>query len=394
MKNYIKKQAFFKGGSAAFLVMSPFQLLCAIEAICAFDINKIFFKFVFVREYKHRNEQMIHMAIHMNLTYEVVFTDEINIDELYNTSNKMPVKASKLYDRIFIGDYNSKHLHVEAYKLAQKGSCVLYLDDGTSTICLLEGIFNNGYTQSWVDKYLTLKYKKGTYKLHRFIQRKMNNQEVKLLDCFFTMYDNLKSTRFELFPNNFDKLRESRRIVSSEEKLVCIIGTAVNEFSERVLRENVMVLESIIWIVLSKVQHTYQKCKIVYIPHPRDNNFIIPKFCEILNINYLQLNETVESYLLNSPYEIDAIWGFGSTALGVLRKLFLNTEIVNVSITKGSTKKNYDAIYSYYSKINIRQEEIRLPENESKTNIFFSIVKNIIYFSSFVVQRIFNKIIR
>lgn len=43
MKNYIKEQAFFKGGSAAFLVMSPFQLLCAVEAISAFDIKDFFF---------------------------------------------------------------------------------------------------------------------------------------------------------------------------------------------------------------------------------------------------------------------------------------------------------------------------------------------------------------
>lgn len=392
MKNYIKEQAFFKGGSAAFLVMSPFQLLCAVEAISAFDIKDFFFEFVFVREYEHRNKQMMHMAMQMNLTYEAVFTDEIDVYELYSSSKEMPIKASKLYDRVFIGDYNSKHLHVEAYKLAKKGSCILYLDDGTSTICILKGIFNDGHTKSWIDKYQSLKYKKGTHRLHRFIQKKMSNHEVKLLDCFYTMYDNLKDTRFKLFPNNFDKLRESRRIISSNEKLVCIIGTVVNEFSESVLRENVTVLESIIWSVLSKVQQTYQKCKIVYIPHPRDNNLIISKFCEILNINYSQINESVEFYLLNSPYEIEAIWGFGSTALGVLRKLFLNTEIVNISITKGTITKNYNAIYSYYSKINIKQVEIRLPEKKPQTNTFISIVKNMIDFSFYVVKKTFNKI--
>lgn len=392
MNRSISEQAFFKGGSAAFLVMSPFQLLCAVEAVTAFDIEDSFFEFVFVREYKHRNQQMIYMADQMNLLYKIVFTDEIETDELYQTPKGMPSKAHELYDRVFIGDYNSKHLHVEAYRFAKRGSCILYIDDGTSTICLLKGIFNDGNAKTWVEKYQALKYKKGTFRLHRSVQKKMSKHEVHLQDCFFTIYDKLPDTRFKLYPNNLERLRKTRRNVSLDEKLVCIIGTVVREFSESVLREDVMVLEAIIWSILSKVRQTYQDCRIVYIPHPRDNNSNISEFCKMLNINYLQINESAESYLLNSPYKIEAIWGFGSTALGVLRKLFFNTEIVNVSISKGPTTKIYDAIYSYYSKINIRQEEIELPEKGIPTNLFLSGMRNLIDFSVFIINKFLNRI--
>lgn len=383
---------FEKGGSAAFLVMSPFQLLCALEAINTFEINNFYIEFVLVKEFEHRNEQMIQMASHMNLAYSISFTDEIDIETLYNHDDSIPLKASCLYERVFIGDYNSKHLHVEAFRLAEKGGYILYLDDGTSTICLLNGVFNDGDTNSWISKYNAFKYKRGTNKLHRFIQNKMKEKSIYLYDAFYTMYDKIPHTKYQLFPNNFDRLRSTKQNITLNENLVCIIGTAIHEFSESVLRENEEVLESIVWIKICKIKRMYSSCKIIYIPHPRDTNTIIPKFCSLLDVEYIKLNESVESYLLNSNCNIKAIWGFGSTALGVLRKLFESTEIVNISISKGSTTKIYDIIYKYYSLINIKQEVVNLAADKTQNNLLVNIYKNakelVIFISSKILKRI------
>lgn len=384
------ERAFAKGSDTAFLVMSPFQLLCALEAIETFDIKNFYLEFVFVKEYKHRNEQMIQMAKQMQIDYAISYTDDISIDSLYQQNATIPSKASYLYSRVFIGDYNSKHLHVEAFRLAQEGGCILYLDDGTSTICLLKGIFNNGDTNSWVEKYKAFKYKRGTNKLHRLIQEKMRKNGVDLFDGFYTMYDEVSNTKYHLYPNNFDRLRNTKQRIMSDNYLVCIIGTAIAEFSESVLRENEEVLESIIWNKLSKIKRKYPTCKIIYVPHPRDNNSVVPNFCKILNIEYLKINESVESFLLKSPCRIKAIWGFGSTALGVLRKLFKDTEIVNISISKGTTTKIYDVIYQYYSIIGIELEEVKLLDSEGETNTLLNFIRNIKDFSSFVLNKITN----
>ena len=109
-----------------------------------------------------------------------------------------------------------------------------------------------------------------------------------------------------------------------------------------------------------------------------------------INIEYLKINESVESFLLKSPCRIKAIWGFGSTALGVLRKLFKDTEIVNISISKGTTTKIYDVIYQYYSIIGIELEEVKLLDSEGETNTLLNFIRNIKDFSSFVLSKITN----
>ena len=141
---------------------------------------------------------------------------------------------------------------------------------------------------------------------------------------------------------------------------------------------------------MCKIKRKYSTCKIIYVPHPRDNNSVVPNFCKILNIEYLKINESVESFLLKSPCRIKAIWGFGSTALGVLRKLFKDTEIVNISISKGTTTKIYDVIYQYYSIIGIELEEVKLLDSEGETNTLLNFIRNIKDFSSFVLSKITN----
>lgn len=385
-------RAFAKGSNTAFLLMSPFQLLCALEAIKTFDIKNYYLEFVFVKEYEHRNEQMILMAKQMQLDYAIIYTDDISIDSLYQQNATIPSKASNLYNRVFIGDYNSKHLHVEAFRLAQHGGCILYLDDGSSTICILKGIFNNEDTNSWIGRIKAFKYKRKTNQLHHLIQKKMKKNGVELFDCFYTMYDKVSTTKYIIYPNNFNRLRNTKQEITSEGGLVCIIGTAITEFSESVLREPDEVLESIIWEKLCKIKRKYSTCKIIYVPHPRDNNSVVPKFCKFLNIEYLKLNESVESFLLKSSCKIMAIWGFGSTALGVLRKLFRDTEIVNVSISKGTTTKIYDIIYQYYSIIGIYLDEVKLIDSKRETNVLLNLIKNIKELAFFVLNTIIKRL--
>ena len=96
-KDSIRDMAFAKHLPSAYLVASPFQLLCAIEAINEFEIKD--YKIVLLLiENSPRNEQLVAMAKTLQLDYEVLYLDTL-ANELFDekkTNIKLTVKENMI----------------------------------------------------------------------------------------------------------------------------------------------------------------------------------------------------------------------------------------------------------------------------------------------------------
>lgn len=137
-------------------------------------------------------------------------------------------------------------------------------------------------------------------------------------------------------------------------------------------------LEGTIWQKLSEVKQLYPDTKIWYIPHGRDENCNIPVFCSQLGIEYLRIDETLEYYVLKRGYHPLAIYGFFSTAILTLKRMFPNSEATTWNINKKDNNSFYKLntqIGKYYSNNGIYLDRIPYV-NKSVISTLFSNIKS------------------
>lgn len=363
----IKNIAFSKNTPSAFLVMSPFQLLCAIEAIREFCISEYRIVFVCYESFEKRNNQMKLMAEDLGLEFDYYSLGHFSFDTL-----APDIENDRKYSRIFIGDYYVTCLMELSVKYADKKAVLVYMDDGNSSISLLQGIRRDNRPSRWID--FLQWYRNDFIKKEKWREELCHRLEDRGILCsnfFYTIYSDIKSSKFVLYPNKFIGFVTQFCEENKENGIIYIVGPAIEAYAEQ-NRIREVDIESILWNKLAELRVMYENKKIVYIPHGRDANENVVGFCKMLNIEYRRINETIEYYMAKYCVQPYAVYGINSTALLNIKKMYPETTIVNWFLNKKYDNSFYPffkSVANYYNKNNIIIDIIKYPSPTFKERV-------------------------
>ena len=341
MNSDLEKDIFLKGIPTAFIVSSPLQLLCAIEAIHEFEICK--YKIVIVLPQDGpRNQQLFAMAATYMLEYDTVWNSSVSYNDYKSGKGFFLQKNKEQYDRIFIGDYQQVLLYYVAYKYSSPSCYYFYGDDGNDSISYFQNKSLDPDPTRINHKILHLLFDLGKREKGRIeVKKEMEGKGIICTSSFFTSFYNITNLSFNLYPNNFRYL--SSLNTKKTEKVVLIIGAILNYIPViNHIRENCAV--RLFKMKFIEVRKKYPNTKVIYIPHGRDTSIAIQELCMSLDIEYRKIPETIEGYLLKSNYNPIAIYGEGSTALYNLKLLYPESLVVSWFFEKKFDNPKYKIV--------------------------------------------------
>lgn len=387
---------FAKGTSSCFFVMSPFQLLCALEAIDEFEIKdyKLVFVLLDVPEFAHRNDQMREMAHHMHLKYEECDFMQISYDEFFERKGLFASPKTNKYDRLFIGDYYATPLLMISSLYASKSALLLYTDDGNSSISIIQGKPRDNRPMGWMRQWI---WYRDEYKVQQRIRTRVQNvlleRGIKCTQGFFTLYNDLPSKDFVLYPNRLCHLSNRVPKESPDKPVVVIVGAAIAAYAKQ-NRIPETELESIVNAQLSNVSLQHPDREILYVPHGRDTNLNVRQYCETLHFVYQKIEEPIEYYLLRNGLQPDYVYGFNSTALLNLKRLFPSANVSNCFIEKRYDNSYYNffsAVRLYYEQNGIHTIIIKYP-NPAISKVIKKLLVNQYIVAKYFLKKILRKL--
>lgn len=305
-----------------FIVTSPFQALCAMEAIETMNIEK--YRFVACVFGDSRDKQLYTFLDERKVSYDVFDF----VGKKYYSVCLYPL-VSKLrgkYHRAFLGEPDNNFQRHIAYMLLEKDSDIAFLDDGTRNIPLLKGYRRR------INKYAFIE----------FVIRKILN--INLSNSFFTLFSDIAIPKFACRRNEFKHV--GMRHCDNKKRGVYFIGTNSTMYCKKLgisLDSYFRTLSSQLELLLSK----HHDQPFFFIPHGRDLNENIKNVCRQLGINYVPVSKTVELYIMDQEYCPYAIYAHTSTALFNLKLLFPNTNIYNLFCIKNTKGKYYEDYLMY-----------------------------------------------
>ena len=380
--NILSQKAFAKHTPSAFIVASPFQMLCALEAIHEFEIEDFKFVFVLLPDFVKRNEQMFSMAKQLKVNYDLIWLGDKENEYFDWSKDEFKIQAQGNYERIFIADYHGAYYHIIVPLYAKKGAVIAYLDDGNSSIVFLKGIVKDKKPTNWRKRLNWYRNRKNVVELYRQqrVLKALRCMDIQGTESFFTLYNDVRTNKFALYPNRFEHVFQLYKNEEQQQSIVLIVGTAIEAYANAIKVSNEL-MEGIVWKSLVELRTKYPEDKIVYIPHGRDTDPYIPRFCEMLNIKYEPIEETIETYILASNMQPTAIYSFGSTALYNFHVLYPKAEVVNWIVSTNSkygVDKQSQTIYKYYEQSGIINEVIWIsPKNKTNYETLGSNIKSI-----------------
>lgn len=333
-------EGIIKGQSVLFcLACSPFQALCMIEAIHTYKIAN-YRVLVCVNDNElPRLEQLSTLLNKFNVKYEIESLN-FQITKLERIKAVFP-KYNK-YKVAFIGDCNNELLIFKAFRYISNGGTLVYLDDGIATIQ-----FFNGLLQL-------------SKKLRPYYNLICKFRRIDFDRYFYTVYEDLKDNRHIPIINRFEFLASEQR-AKADIRGIYIIGTCVKDYCDY---ECIPVKDFL--FTLSNLMHelrtNHPDQPIIYVPHGRETMVEdLKKMCRQEGVAYRPSEITVEMMLLeekNYPY---SVYGFTSSALYNIKRIFPKTETWNITFTGNIPKTNGKEITSqYYAKFGINRMIIDL----------------------------------
>lgn len=309
---------------ALFLISSPLQLLFSQNAVKTFGIDEA--TYIFFKDSSNRYKQMENIAIKYGLKYKYEKGTVSFKEQLFKSFRRHTAD----YNYLFIGNF-FQSLEFIYLPLLKKNGKVIYLDDGTNSIAIL----NNNYDNRRVRikrKIISLLYWYRNYS--------MNN--------FFTIYGDIVSNEFNIVKNVIE-----HNTSQFKKDGIFIVGTNIEEYCKAIginVEDFINKTEQFITELKEKSSE-----RIIYIPHGRDTSNIAKNICEKMGIIYQPLNLNIEASLLLNDSSPAIIYGFGSTALYTLKHIYPHTPIFNVFYDggSGSAYNEYVAINEYFFKSGI-----------------------------------------
>ena len=327
--------------NALLIVASPFQLMNARAAISYFQIKE--YKLYILKDNdSDRHKQIANMAEYYHMEYELIdYMRDIFISKkqfLIKYMKSFFCNSKGTYDMIIHGDYRNVYPMISFYPLLRKRGAICFVDDGNATINVLKGKDVNTTTKVL---YLTLK-----------ISTKLKRINSSL---YYTIYDDLKTELFNIIPNH--TLKNNTSDIS--DNVTYIIGTNTILHADYNAIPLSLFLSSISNFV-KEIKNNCETEKIIFLPHGRDLSQEMPKMCTEYDIEYKKLDECVEFYFAKQNKYPKTVYGFGSSALFNLKKMFPYCECINLYVRGFIEEHNkiFDEINVYYKKHGIMLKEL------------------------------------
>lgn len=333
---------FAKHIPSVFVVDTPFQSLCAIAAIRQLELED-YLLLVYLPKDGARNEQM-----------RLVFKEYGIRCKFVNSFGRITLKVAiwlskrkrrSKYSRLFIGDLRDLNLYFVGLRYVDDGAEVIYLDDGNITISLLNDIMTEPLSE-WSVSYLK------KIELKRNIQFNRN---------FLTVYGDIENPKYHIMNLNLN-LIVSKKCNASVQAGIYIIGTNIERYCGPLgipYKTYINKLEELVIGLRTK----YPDEKITFIPHGMDKSEYAKEICIRQHIDFEPSKMTVELKLLSCETQPKVVYGFTSSALYNIKKIYPQTRVVNVLYECNSNNPFYQeySIYSeYYLKngIELKKESL------------------------------------
>ena len=303
---------------SAFIIMSPFQALCAINIIKQKGMNKpTIFLINGIGSFEKTKKVL-----------ELYNYDYILVDRTLPWYSLIRfIKSMGNYMNVYVGDYFSIKEYIIAMTASKCGGNVVYLDDGNSTLSIAPPVSRKRY-YSIKNRIAWMLF--GLWGGLKHLQY-----------SFCTIYDIQEISGYPVSKNDLSGLIGCE--IAMPKKGFFIIGTNVGELK----------LKDYTYVDYLKRVITYLKDRdtnepIYYCPHRKDPE----SYSELLSENHIQLFNTevsVEVDFCSKGINPLLIIGFGSTALVTLKNIYQESEVVNCTILFEDEELNrtYKSIEAY-----------------------------------------------
>lgn len=308
---------------ALFIVNSPFQAICALEAISSFGIQKP--DFIILSDVSSKKQ----VSSLLDGKGNVIFFNHTNQGtlSLLKSAISLEIKSSQ----IFIGDFFSYSQFVIGVICAKCQSNIYYMDDGNSTLTIFPPISRKRYN-SLTNRFVFLLFSS-------LAKIKMLNEK------FFSIYD-IPVCEGKLIKNKFISLAGTT--CNSTLSGIYIIGT--NSSQIRVKGGYPKLLTDCVL----HLKERFPKEPVFYCPHRRDTN----KYDELLSnleVDVFNTEISVEVDFYRKGINPVAVAGFGSTALMSLNLMYPSAACMSFSFKPISedAEKSYEYILNYFKQCGI-----------------------------------------
>jgi len=324
-----------KEKSAIYIIGSPFQALCAIEAKNHFNCFKNDFFITYLSDKIKKKSTIINIFNNFGIyVYQEIILPKYFYYLKYVITNLL--KNTK-YDYIFIGDYYNTAYYLLALTFKKKGSKIIFLDDGNSSI----EAFNFKFKYA-IERGIA-------YYLRYLITKTLCSPLFKNSDTFFSIFSSTETNYFNVISNNFEVIRANVINKNTNPDNIVIIGTNLVEMG---LYAKVDYLK----LLVDAVQKYPQIHTIFYYPHRGESEIKLNEIKKILNIIIKENNTCIELEIIKNSISPKLIIGFGSTALFSLKMLYPNSVVVGYILNMNADYQNviYADIWKEYTKQGIK----------------------------------------
>lgn len=290
-------------GTTLFLVESPFQIICMLNAIRQLEITD--FDVVILHSDNFSIKMMDKLLKKNNIPCLHKHASHL-IKDFWPIAF---VQKHRKYENIFIGNYYTLGLRQVAAIWSKFGAKLYFLDDGIQAY----RIFSNKPRRLFKNWKIFLAFL--PFKLISFIKfsGKYN---------FYTIYD-VYSSKMNIIKNDFALLQQTNSLKASG---VYIIGTnsSIVQFMNHSYSEYLQALAVI-------CKNKYPNDKIYYCPHRRDkNNHDVSILCKELGFEIFDTEISVEVDFIERKISPMCVIGFTSNALFTLKRLFETSSVFTV----------------------------------------------------------------
>ena len=333
MRNSIKSNPLSKKIPSIFVVASPLQVLCAYGTILNLQISR--YKFYIIRINNFRDKQTQMVADYFNLKYDIIDKDK----EVYpiNRRFKAICYRRKGFKRAFVGAYCSTLHYFFALRNVTNGGVVAIIDDGNQSISVL-----NGNKELYTSKSCFSKLNEIFLNFSAFFRN------IRLRKDFYTIYTGISSKNFSIGINDLSIVLKSKN--SKNCRNVYIAGTAPNYIDQYT---NLTYIDYLSYVnqLIKYVCNRHPNDKVIYIPHGRDDDKDIYRYCIENNVEYVRPKDCIELYFLDLIFIPKALYGLSSSCLFTAKKMMPQTSVYTFEINiNGYVPNSYSEFNNYLCK--------------------------------------------
>lgn len=322
---------FAKGTPSIFVVSSPFQVISTIAAIRNLDIGE--YK-VYVFPSTHlRNLQEYNILDDFGIKYEVVSLSRL-VFRIYRLLCFLPFVNK--YKRLFVGYHRAVMLHYIGLMHVSSFSDIVYLDDGSESISTFMSPKIINY---W-------RWERPILKTACFFRG------ISLKRRFYSVYTGIKNPNYDIVENRLSGIFLGTKTRDQSEDIV-FIGTFLEAYCDS-LRISIKQMYDVMGRIFNMLNSKYGIGHVVYIPHGRDNDKNIRLICKQYGVKYQKINRPIEiEFIMQDTYP-HAMYGFTSSALYSLKKMFPNIDAYNI-VDDLAGNLDYNSISEYYKSQDIKE---------------------------------------